>query len=106
MVVTNTKQNIEEEIVKSTKPVVLKIYASWCGPCMQMAPLYDELAKEMSSLYKFTQLNVDDSRDLSIQYGVTSIPTIIFIKNNEIVGREVGYLSKDDLKERIAEYLD
>jgi thioredoxin 1 len=106
MVVTITKQNIEEEIVKSTKPVVLKIYASWCGPCMQMAPLYDELAKEMSSLYKFTQLNVDDSRDLSIQYGVTSIPTIIFIKNNEIVGREVGYLSKDDLKERIAEYLD
>jgi thioredoxin 1 len=105
MVVTITKLNFEEEITKSKLPVVLKIYASWCGPCMQMAPLYDELAKELSSTYKFAQMNVDDSRELSIQYGVTSIPTIIFIKNNEVVGREVGYLSKDDLKERILEYL-
>lgn len=105
MVVTITKVNAEEEIAQSKMPVIIKIYASWCGPCMQMAPLYDELAKEMGGQYKFAQINVDDSRELSIQYGVTSIPTIIFIKNNKVVGREVGYLSKDDLKERIAEYL-
>lgn len=105
MVVTITKQNADQEISQSTIPVVLKIYASWCGPCQQMAPLYDELAKELAGAYKFAQLNVDDARELSIQYGVTSIPTFVFIKNNEVVGKEVGYMGKEELKAVIEEHL-
>ncbi len=105
MVVTITKQNSDQEIAQSTIPVVLKIYASWCGPCQQMAPLYDELAKELAGTYKFAQLNVDDARELSIQYGVTSIPTFVFIKNNEVVGKEVGYMGKEELKAVIEEHL-
>jgi len=104
MVVTITKSNIDTEVTKSNLPVIVKVYANWCGPCMQMAPVYDELAKEIGAKVKFAQLNVDDSRDLSIQFGVTSIPTFIFIKNNEVVGREMGYMSKDDLKDRIQQY--
>jgi len=104
MVITITKSNMDAEVTQSKLPVIVKVYANWCGPCMQMAPVYEELAKEMSSTVKFAQLNVDDSRELSIQFGVTSIPTFIFIKNNEVVGREMGYMSKDDLKDRIQQY--
>lgn len=104
MVMTITKANMDAEVTKAKMPVIIKVYANWCGPCMQMAPVYEELAKEMSSTVKFAQLNVDDSRELSIQFGVTSIPTFIFVKNNEVIGREMGYMSKDDLKERIQQY--
>ena len=104
MIITITKSNMDTEVTQSKLPVIVKVYANWCGPCMQMAPVYDELAKEMSATVKFAQLNVDDSRELSIQFGVTSIPTFIFIKNNEVVGREMGYMSKDDLKDRIQQY--
>jgi len=105
MVTTITKENVETEVTKSTQPVVLKVFASWCGPCVQMTPIFDELAKELGDTYKFAQLNVDDSREISIQYGVTSIPTFLFIKDNAVQGREVGYMSKDDLKEKVIQYL-
>ncbi|HML19220.1 MAG TPA: thioredoxin [Candidatus Dependentiae bacterium] len=105
MVVTITKQNAEQEISKSTLPVVIKVHATWCGPCQQMAPIYEELSKELAGKYKFAQLNVDDARELSIQYGVTSIPTFIFIKNNEVVGKEVGYMGKEELKAVIEGHL-
>lgn len=105
MVITITKQNAEQEISKSTLPVVIKVHATWCGPCQQMAPIYEELSKELAGKYKFAQLNVDDARELSIQYGVTSIPTFIFIKNNEVVGKEVGYMGKEELKSVIESHL-
>jgi thioredoxin 1 len=105
MVVTITNQNVEQEIKNATIPVIVKVYASWCGPCQQMIPIFDELSKEMSGKIKFAQLNVDDARELSIEYGVTSIPTFIFLKNNNIVAKEVGYMSKDDLLTAIDEHL-
>lgn len=105
MVVTITSQNAEQEITHSNIPVIIKVYASWCGPCQQMTPIFDELSKELQGKYKFAQLNVDDARDLSIKYGVTSIPTFIFIKNNEVVGKELGYMGKEELKAIIEEHL-
>jgi thioredoxin 1 len=105
MVVTITKQNIEQEISQSKLPVVIKVYATWCGPCQQMAPIYEELSKELEGKYKFAQLNVDDARALSIKYGVTSIPTFIFIKNNEVIGKTMGYMGKEELKSVIEEHL-
>ena len=94
-------ENFEQEITKSTQPVVLDVFASWCGPCLQMAPIFEELAKEMSEKYKFAKLNIDEERDLAIQYNVSSIPTFIFIKNGEVVGRELGYMDKETLKSKI-----
>ncbi len=105
MAVTITKLNYEDEIVRSDKPIILDIYATWCGPCIQMGPIFDELEKEHGDRYKFAKLNVDESRELAIQYGITAIPTFVFIKNNEIKGKETGYIAKEDLYERIVELL-
>lgn len=101
-----TKENFEKEVTQSTQPIVIDIFATWCGPCQQMAPIFEELETEFGSKYKFLKLNVDESRELSIHYGVTSVPTFIFIKNNKIMGKETGYMSKDELVEKIHSLLD
>jgi thioredoxin 1 len=105
MPVVITKENVEQEIAKALLPVVLDVYATWCGPCQQMAPIFDELEKEIGDKVKFAKLNVDEARELSIQYGVTSVPTFVFIKNNEIKHKETGYMNKDDLKAKIEEFV-
>ncbi len=104
-IVSITEANLKKEIEESTHPVIIDVYATWCGPCQQMAPIFDELEKEMGDSYKFAKINVDEARELSIKLGVTSVPTFIFMKNNEVKGKEVGYISKDDLKAKIQELL-
>jgi len=101
MITTITDENHKKEIEQSSIPVVLDIYATWCGPCQHMSPIFEELAKEFESKYKFAKINVDESRELSIQYGVSSVPTFIFIKSNQVKGKEVGYISKENLKAKI-----
>ncbi len=103
MTISITKENFEEEIALSPLPVVLDVYATWCGPCQQMMPILEELEKELSDKYKFVKLNVDEAREISIEYGVTSVPTFVFIKDNEVKGKETGYMSKDALREKIKE---
>ncbi len=104
-IVAITKENFEQEITQSTMPVVIEVYASWCGPCQQMMPIFEELSKEYGDRCKFTKLNVDEAREISIQYGVTSVPTFIFIKNNEVKEKETGNMSKEDLEEKIKNLL-
>ncbi len=101
MAISITQDNFEKEVQQATKPVVLDVYASWCGPCQQMMPIVDELEKEMGDTYTFAKLNVDEARDLSIKYGVISVPTFLFFKNGEVKGKETGYMSKEVLKEKI-----
>ena len=105
MPVVITKDNFEKEITQSTLPIVLDVYATWCGPCIQMAPIFDELEQEFGKKYKFAKLNVDEAREVAISYGVTSIPTFIFIKNKEVIGKETGYMNKEDLLNKITELL-
>lgn len=102
MAVSITPQNYQAEIKQADKPVILDIYASWCGPCQQMTPILEELEKELGDIYKFAKLNVDEGREISIkEYGVTSVPTFVFIKNGAIKGKETGYMSKDTLHAKI-----
>lgn len=100
-----TSENFEKEVLQSDLPVVIDVYAAWCGPCQQVAPIFDELATELAEKYKLVKIDIDEERDLAVQYNVSSIPTFVFIKKGEVVGKEMGYLSKDDLKAKIESLL-
>lgn len=104
-IVTITEANVKKEIEESPLPVVIDVYAEWCPPCQQMAPIFKELSKELGDSYKFAKMSIEESRDLSIKMGVSKIPTFIFIKNNEVRGKEQGAMSKEDLKSKIKEFL-
>lgn len=106
MPIAITSKNFATEVEQETKPIILDLFASWCGPCQQMKPIFKELETEMNGSYKFAEVNVDDARDISIKYAVTSVPTFLFIKNGQIKGKEMGYMSKEDLKQKIHHYLD
>ena len=105
MVISLTKNNVKQEVEQATKPVIVDVYASWCGPCMHMKPIFEDIAKEYSAAYTFAELNVDESRELAIAYGVTSVPTFIFINKNEIKGKVTGTMSKEDFVEKMQELL-
>ncbi|MBI2353105.1 thioredoxin [Candidatus Dependentiae bacterium] len=99
------KENFEAEIKRNKKPIVIDVYATWCGPCQQMKPIFTELSKEFQGRCTFAELNVDEARDLSIMFGVTSVPTFIFYNNGEMHSKDTGYMSKEALKSRIEDFL-
>jgi len=92
--------NFEKEVLNSDKTVVVDFYADWCGPCKMMAPVIDELANENSNI-KVCKVNVDDNRELAINYNIMSIPTIIIFKNGNIGKKFIGFTSKDDILKEI-----
>ena len=98
--VTLTKDNFVEEVLRSEQPVLVDFWASWCGPCMALAPTIDEIAGEQSSV-KVGKVNVDDEPELARQYRIMSIPTLIVFKDGDPVRREVGGKSKQEILEMI-----
>lgn len=105
MAVSITNENVQKEIKDYKGPLVLEVYATWCGPCQQMSPIFAELENEFKGKYKFAKLNVDEAREVSIEYGVSSVPTFIFMNNGSLISKETGYMSKEDLKNTITEIL-
>lgn len=100
-----TKDNLQSLLSATKKGVILKISADWCGPCQQMKPIFEEVAKEMGSDYIFGHVNVDDEREIAIEYGVSSVPTFVFIKDGEVKAMETGYMDKADLIQAISSTL-
>ena len=105
MPVTINEDNYEVEVVKSDRPVIIEIYAPWCGVCQQMEPIIEELEKKLVN-YKFVTINVEQARDLAGKFGVTSVPTFVFMKNVDVKGTYTGYIASEDLEEKIKELLD
>jgi len=106
MAVSITPENYDAEIKQSSEPIIVDVYATWCGPCQQMTPIIEELEQELGDTYKFAKLNVDEAREISTkEFGVTSVPTFIFIKDGVIKGKEVGYMSKEVFQEKITTLL-
>lgn len=97
-VITLNKNNFDEEVTKSDKTVLIDFWASWCGPCRMMSPVIDEIAEEMGDSIKVGKINIDEERDLAIQYDVMSIPTFIVFKNGKEVNRSVGVQDKEEIK--------
>ena len=94
-----TKDNFEKEVLDCAIPVLIDFWATWCGPCMMIAPIIEEIAKEADGKYKVCKVNVDDEPYLANQFKITSIPTLIVIKNGKIVNQALGYRSKAQVLE-------
>lgn len=92
-----TDANFEEEVIKSDLPVLVDFFATWCGPCKMMAPVLEDLAKEYAGKIKIGKLDVDQNQNTSSQYGIMSIPSLLFFKAGKVVSSLVGFRPKEAL---------
>lgn len=91
-----TMETFEQEVLQSSKPVVVDFWAAWCGPCRMIAPVLEEIAAERSDI-KLCKVNVDEQQELAIRYGIMSIPTLLIFKNGELTQKSVGVVPKEKI---------
>ncbi len=89
------------QLLESDKLVVVDFWATWCGPCRMLSPILDEVEEEMAGKIEVVKVNVDDADEIAAQYRIMSIPTLLFIKNGQIVDKTVGAMPKPALAEKI-----
>ncbi len=96
----------QQEVLQSDKPVMVDFWASWCGPCLALAPIIDEIAENYGDKIKVCKLNVDENQKTAMEYGIKGIPTIIFFKNGQVVEQSVGLVPKDYLEDLIKKVIE
>lgn len=100
MTVEVTAQNFDEEVLNYKGKVLVDFWAEWCGPCMMLGPVIEEVSEEVDDV-KFCKVNCDEARDLALQFGIMTIPNLIVFENGEQVNQSVGYIEKEDVLELI-----
>lgn len=93
--------NFEQTVLQATKPVLMDFWATWCKPCLMVAPILDELAEEYDGRINFVKLDVDQNPKTAAKYGIMSIPTLLIFKNGEPVSHIVGVRPKGELKQNL-----
>ncbi len=105
MVIEVTDQNFEEEVIKSSLPVMVDLWAPWCRPCLMVAPVVDKLAESYNGRFKFCRLNVDQNPQTATRYRIMSIPTLMFFKDGKAVDTVIGAVAEQVLQPKIEELL-
>ncbi len=95
--ITITKSNFDEEVLRSDKPVLIDLWASWCGPCRMLAPVIEEIANESDGSYKVGKINVDEEQELASMFRVSSIPMVVVVKDGKVAKQTVGYQPKESI---------
>lgn len=101
-----TDANFKSEVIDSAKLTVVDFWAEWCGPCRAIGPIIEELGKEYEGRVNVGKVNVDHNSEVSINYGITSIPAILFFKNGEVVDKLVGAQPKGNFVKKIEQHMN
>ena len=99
------EKNFDKEVLSEQLPVVVDFWATWCGPCRMLSPVIEEVSNELGDKAKFVKVNVDENQLLSQEYQVSSIPTVMILKDGNVVQKMVGFRPKEDLKSEISKFI-
>ena len=94
--------SFDSDVLKTDGPVLVDYWAEWCGPCRAIGPVIEELSKEYAGKVNVGKVNVDENPQVSMNYGITSIPAILFIKNGQVVDKQIGAVPKSVLAQKLA----
>ena len=100
-----TDDQFEDQVLKSSDPVLVDFWAEWCGPCKMIAPILDEVSKDYDGRLKVAKMNVDENRDVPAKFGIRGIPTLMLFKDGQLAATKVGALSKAQLTAFIDSHL-
>ncbi len=104
--ITLTEENFQSQVLESTEPVLVDVWADWCGPCHTIAPLIEQVAIDFEGRAKVGKLDIDENASIGTQYGIRGIPTLLFFKDGQVVDEIVGVVSKQVITEKLGALAD